>query len=162
MAGKSRTSPLFRPLPPEGNWQLVVPNEQWRFFSLKAECANLSFYPGSKTLNVQGMKEREMRERIASFTTVEDDEFVSSADDDNSQDGGEAEEEGENEAMSQVEQDNTETVQNTQSTLAWPINANHCCCSKNTAAIIELSNKFAVLEAKKDSFLLRTMSFQLK
>ena len=71
----------------------------------------------------------------------------------NSQDGAEAtkeSEDGESDSEEddsiEMQADNTETVQNTQSTL--PINANHCCCSKNMAAIFELSYKFAVLEAK--------------
>ena len=38
---------------------------------------------------------------------IEEDEFDSSAEDDNSQDGGEAEEDGEEEVMSQVEHENT-------------------------------------------------------
>ena len=135
-----------------GEWCFTTNNGG--FHVLKSESVTLSFYPNTKTLNVQGMLQSEVRKNILSFISqpTTNKMRIDQASG-NNQDGAEAtkeSEEGESNSEEddsiEMQADNTETVQNTQSTL--PNNANHCCCSKNMAAIFELSNKFAVLEAK--------------
>ena len=72
-----------------GSWSFTSNNGVFHF--LKSECATLSFYPSTKTLNVQGMKEKEMRDKMLSLASEEADEFAPSVDDYVNQDGGDVE-----------------------------------------------------------------------
>ena len=62
-----------------GSWSFTSNNGGFHF--LKSECVTLSFYPNTKTLNVQGMKEKEMRDKILSLAPEETGEFVPLIDD---------------------------------------------------------------------------------
>ena len=124
-----------------GSWSFTSNNGGFHF--LKSECVTLSFYPNTKTLNVQGMKEKEMRDKILSLAPEETGEFVPLVDDNVNQDGGDVEgneyDYEEEDVISQGEQGSTATL---------PVTEMHCCCDKNSAAIHELSRKFDALEAK--------------
>ena len=126
-----------------GSWSFTSNNGGFHF--LKSECVTLSFYPSTKTLNVQGMKEKEMRDKILSLAPEETGEFVNLVDDNVNQDGGDVEgnedDYEEEDVMSQSEQGSTTTT-------TLPITEMHCCCNKNSAAIQELSRKLDALEAK--------------
>ena len=129
-----------------GNWTFTSNNGG--FHVLKAECVTLSFYPNTKTLNVQGMKERETKQKILSFITEEMEDFGPSTDDCDSQDGVEIEGDGDHEGDEVVAQADEDTAERIQETSTLQKNFINCCCDKNMAAIIELSKKFALLEAK--------------
>ena len=107
-----------------GSWSFTSNNGGFHF--LKSECVTLSFYPSTKTLNVQGMKEKEMRDKILSLAPEETGEFVNLVDNNVNQDGGDVEGNEddceEEDVMSQGEQGSTTTL---------PITEMHCCCNKN-------------------------------
>ena len=134
--------------PDWSNNGLIISNNDG-FPVLKAECVTLSFYLNPKRLNVQGMKDRETRQKILSWLlTKEFEDFGPSIDDCGSQVGSEIEGDGDHEGdevVAQAEEDNTERIQNTST---WQTNVIHCCCDKSTAAVIDLSKKFALLEAE--------------
>lgn len=131
-----------------GSWSFTSNNGGFHF--LKSECVTLSFYPSTKTLNVQGMKEKEMRDKMLSLATEEADEFAPLVDDYVNQDGGDVEgnqdDYEEEDVISQGEQGSA----NAKNATTLPITEMHCCCDKNTAAIHELSSKFDALEAKME------------
>ena len=111
-----------------GKWSFTSNNGGFHF--LKSECVTLSFYPSTKTSNVQGMKEKEMRDKILSLAPEETGEFVNLVDDNVNHDGGDVEgnedDYEEEDMISQGEQGSTTTL---------PITEMHCCCNKNSAAI---------------------------
>ena len=49
----------------DGEWSFI--SNSGGFHVLKSESVTLSFYPNTKTLNVQGMLQSEVKERIISF-----------------------------------------------------------------------------------------------
>ena len=113
---------------------------------LKSECVTSSFYPNTKTLNVQGMKERKMRDKLSSFITEPVEEPGPLMDDGGSQDGGEVEglnSEEEDDLIPEIAE-SAEGAMNTSNASA------HCCCDTNMTAILCLSRRLALLEAKVD------------
>ena len=137
----------------DGEWSFTSNNGG--FHVLKSESVTLSFYPNTKTLNVQGMLQSQVKERIISFIsqpTTDEVSFDHASD--NGEDGAEAVLESEDRAVDSVEDDSDSiAIQADDSNVLVdvPPNSNkQCClnCKQNTAAIADLSEEFAILKAK--------------
>lgn len=138
----------------DGEWSFTSNNGG--FHVLKSESVTLSFYPNTKTLNVQGMLQSEVKERIVSFISQPTTDEVSfDQGSENGEDGDEPGLESEDRAVDSVEDDsgNIAIQSNASNVLVDvpPINTyKQCClnCKQNTAAIADLSKQFAILNAK--------------
>ena len=138
----------------DGEWSFTSNNGG--FHVLKSESVTLSFYPNTKTLNVQGMLQSEVKERIISFIpqpTTDEVSFEQASE--NGEDGAEAELESEDRAVDSVEDDSDNiAIQANDSNVLVDVPPNstykQCClnCKHNTAAIADLSKEFAILKAK--------------
>ena len=137
----------------DGEWSFTSYNGG--FHVLKSESVTLSFYPNTKTLNVQGMLQSQVKERIISFIsqpTTDEVSFDQASD--NREDGAEAVLVSEDRAVDSVEDDSDSiAIQAADSNVLVdvPPNSNkQCClnCKQNTAAIADLSEEFATLKAK--------------
>ena len=138
----------------DGEWSFTSNNGG--FHVLKSESVTLSFYPNTKTLNVQGMLQSEVKERIISFIpqpTTDEVSFEQASE--NGEDGAEAELESEDRAVDSVEDDSDNiAIQANDSNVLVDVPPNstykQCClnCKHNTAAIADLSKEFVILKAK--------------
>ena len=138
----------------DGEWSFTSNNGG--FHVLKSESVTLSFYPNTKTLNVEGMLQSEVKERIISFIpqpTTDKVSFEQASE--NGEDGVEAELESEDRAFDPMEDDSDIiAIQGNDSNVLVDVPPNstykQCClnCKHNTAAIADLSKEFAILKAK--------------
>ena len=120
------------------------------FFVLKAKNVTVSFYPNTKTLNVQGAKHEAIKKKLVSLVPQEEESNANANNEE--QDGGEREQSLEIVEESSEDEDEGQTSGDDdyvdfESTVPVEPSVLSCIgCKANTSAIAELKQKFAILE----------------
>lgn len=144
-----------------GSWSFTTNNGGFHVF--KASLVTLSFYPGTKTLTVQGTKQEEIKKIIISLATEENNSTQqvpsqsSFKDDDqehDKQDGVEDEAEENEVPIPNVadESSDSESESESEPEIVGVTSLSGCCnCKQITKALKGLQDKFTSLEQKVDN-----------